>query len=303
MTLSAQGPLWLVGCGNMAGAMLRGWLAAGLDPAQVTVIDPYRPPICRKAWPRLPHRRPMARRRRPWCSRSSPSSSMPSPRRSPLRWSRGAADLDPRGRRDRLAARALARAARGDARHAQYGGVDRQGRDGLARRWPDPIAEERAAALMAPLGLVEWIADERLFDAVTALSGCGPAFLFRFIDALGEAGAALGLPRTRRRGLRSPRSRAPPLSRPDRTKARPYWPIVSPALAAPRARSQRARRRCRARRLKTDVLADLRAATWQWPSPSAEASRAAPEHPVLGGRHSPPSTSQNPVTEACPAST
>ena len=47
---------------------------------------------------------------------------------------------------------------------------------------------------MAPLGLVEWIADEALFDAVTALSGSGPGFVYRFIDALAEAGAALGLP-------------------------------------------------------------------------------------------------------------
>lgn len=47
---------------------------------------------------------------------------------------------------------------------------------------------------MAPLGLVEWIADESHFDAVTALSGSGPAFLYRFIDALAQGGAALGLP-------------------------------------------------------------------------------------------------------------
>ncbi len=46
---------------------------------------------------------------------------------------------------------------------------------------------------MAPLGLVEWIDDEGLFEAVTTLSGCGPAFVYRFIDALAEAGAALGL--------------------------------------------------------------------------------------------------------------
>ena len=51
-----------------------------------------------------------------------------------------------------------------------------------------------AAALMAPLGLVEWIADEAHFDAVTALSGSGPAFVYRFIDALTQGGAALGLP-------------------------------------------------------------------------------------------------------------
>ncbi|WP_302480024.1 pyrroline-5-carboxylate reductase family protein, partial [Sphingomonas bacterium] len=51
-----------------------------------------------------------------------------------------------------------------------------------------------AVALAAPLGHVEWIADEGVFDAVTALSGCGPGFVFRFVDALAAAGAALGLP-------------------------------------------------------------------------------------------------------------
>jgi pyrroline-5-carboxylate reductase len=57
-------------------------------------------------------------------------------------------------------------------------------------------ADDQAAAntLMAPLGLVEWIADEAHFDAVTALSGSGPAFVYRFIDALAQGGAALGLP-------------------------------------------------------------------------------------------------------------
>jgi pyrroline-5-carboxylate reductase len=56
--------------------------------------------------------------------------------------------------------------------------------------------EDRVAAdtLMAPLGLVEWIANEAHFDAVTALSGSGPAFVYRFIDALAQGGAALGLP-------------------------------------------------------------------------------------------------------------
>lgn len=51
-----------------------------------------------------------------------------------------------------------------------------------------------ADALMAPLGLVEWIDREDLFDAVTALSGCGPGFVYRFIDAMAEAGRAIGLP-------------------------------------------------------------------------------------------------------------
>jgi len=58
----------------------------------------------------------------------------------------------------------------------------------------DSATRDAVAALMAPLGLVEWIADAALFDLVTALAGSGPAFLYRFIDALAVAGAELGLP-------------------------------------------------------------------------------------------------------------
>lgn len=57
-----------------------------------------------------------------------------------------------------------------------------------------PDLRSRIDRLMAPLGLVEWIDDEALFDAVTALAGCGPAFTYRFVDAMAKAGAALGLP-------------------------------------------------------------------------------------------------------------
>ena len=58
----------------------------------------------------------------------------------------------------------------------------------------DAAARDTVTALMQPLGLVEWIDDEAQFDAVTALAGCGPGFVFRFADALAQAGAALGLP-------------------------------------------------------------------------------------------------------------
>lgn len=46
--------------------------------------------------------------------------------------------------------------------------------------------------LMHPLGLVEWVAPAH-FDAVTALAGSGPAFLYRFIASLTAAGVAQGL--------------------------------------------------------------------------------------------------------------
>ena len=54
-------------------------------------------------------------------------------------------------------------------------------------------ARDAIAALTTPLGLVELVAPAQ-FDAVTAVAGSGPAFLYRFIDALAAAGAAQGLP-------------------------------------------------------------------------------------------------------------
>lgn len=54
---------------------------------------------------------------------------------------------------------------------------------------------ERTEALMAPLGPAEWLGDEAAMHIVTALAGSGPAFVYRFIDALAEGAAALGLPR------------------------------------------------------------------------------------------------------------
>lgn len=53
--------------------------------------------------------------------------------------------------------------------------------------------DEAITAMMAPLGLAEWVADEGALDAVSALAGSGPAFVYRFIDALAGGGTALGL--------------------------------------------------------------------------------------------------------------
>ena len=50
------------------------------------------------------------------------------------------------------------------------------------------------AKLMAPAGLVDPI-DETLIDAASAVSGCGPAFAYQFIEALADGGVACGLPR------------------------------------------------------------------------------------------------------------
>src|SRR5450631_719084 len=47
MPLNLTRPLVLVGAGNMGGALLRGWLAGGLDPSMVIALDPDPPPPVR----------------------------------------------------------------------------------------------------------------------------------------------------------------------------------------------------------------------------------------------------------------
>ncbi len=61
---------------------------------------------------------------------------------------------------------------------------------------PTVNAEQRAFAdaLLRATGEVEWIGDEALMDAVTAVSGSGPAYIFLLAEELARAGIAAGLP-------------------------------------------------------------------------------------------------------------
>jgi pyrroline-5-carboxylate reductase len=55
-------------------------------------------------------------------------------------------------------------------------------------------ARKLANSLLAATGTVEWVDDEALMDAVTAVSGSGPAYVFLLAEAMAQAGAAAGLP-------------------------------------------------------------------------------------------------------------
>lgn len=194
MSLSAAGlpgRILLVGAGNMGGAMLLRWVAAGIVPENITVLDP--------GIPSLPEG---VRHVATLPDGYTPDTVVLAIKPQQLdAFVAATPGLAPRllvsilagVEETSLAARfvgagTIVRAmpnlpvSIGKGVVALHGGHD----DGEAQ-----VAAER---LMLPLGLVEWITEESLFDAVTALSGCGPGFVFRFAEALAEAGVALGLP-------------------------------------------------------------------------------------------------------------
>jgi pyrroline-5-carboxylate reductase len=68
---------------------------------------------------------------------------------------------------------------------------------GISGAFADPslsaTEREQAHRLLQAVGPVLWVDDEALLDAETALSGSGPAYVFRFIEGLTHAGVQLGL--------------------------------------------------------------------------------------------------------------
>ncbi len=188
--LNLEGPIWLVGCGNMGGALLDRWLARGLDPAQITVIDPQAAP------------RPGVRRV------ATPDEAGEAPRIvllavKPQFLESVAADLAARLTSSTLLVSVLAGTRLSSLRQRFEAEVVRAMPNTPARigkgttaMYGDVSAGAKAAAetLMAAAGSVHWVDDEALFDVVTGVSGSGPAYLFRFIEALETAAVAAGLP-------------------------------------------------------------------------------------------------------------
>ena len=180
----------LIGCGNMGGAMLAGWLAAGLAPSRFAVVDPFlaQAPGGVELLRELPQRsfdaillgvKPqMLGEVAPQLTRLAGAETV-------LLSILAGVELDS------LAARFPA--ARGLVRiMPNLAAAIGKSPIALAARGLDEAGNAAVTALMAPLGTPEWI-DERLFDAVTALAGSGPAFVYRFIEALAAGATALGL--------------------------------------------------------------------------------------------------------------
>ncbi|UGA41769.1 pyrroline-5-carboxylate reductase [Bradyrhizobium quebecense] len=194
---NTTGTIALAGAGKMGGAMLTGWLAQGLSPKHVAVIDPHLSP-------------------------EISALAAKGVRLNPLAKDLGTVDtlvvaVKPQSFRDAGAAlrllvgpstlvvsimagttmSALEEVVGGAVVRAMPNTPAAIGR-GITVAVPSKrvTAAQRAMtdALLKATGLVEWVDNEGLMDAVTAVSGSGPAYVFLLAEELARAGVAAGLP-------------------------------------------------------------------------------------------------------------
>jgi pyrroline-5-carboxylate reductase len=191
------GTIVLAGAGKMGGAMLSGWLAQGLDAARVAVIEPH---------PSEDIRAYLARGAR----------LNPSPQDSgtvaafvvalkPQAFREAGPALKPYVGATTLVVSIMAGTTIASLAEVLDGHVVRAmpntpaaiGRGitvAVAAKDVSDAQRTTADGLLRATGSVEWVTDEGLMDAVTAVSGSGPAYVFLLAEELARAGVAAGLP-------------------------------------------------------------------------------------------------------------
>lgn len=187
--INARG-LVLVGCGRMGGAMLRGWLAQGLQPGAVTVIDPKIAPEWLDMGLRvnapLPH---------------DPAVLVLAVKPQMM--------ADALGELPVLKDTLVVSVAAGTVISTFEGAFPGAAIVRVMPNTPAAIGKgisaiigntaatvahlDLAEALMAAVGRVVRLKSEDQMDAVTGLSGSGPAYVFHMIEAMAKAGEAQGL--------------------------------------------------------------------------------------------------------------
>jgi len=184
-------PAWLVGCGNMAGAMVAGWRAAGIDLTGVSAIRP--------SGKLVKGVRTVA---------TLPSNEVPRFVMlgvKPQKLGEITPGLAPHVGTETILVSLLAGVSAATLR-ARFPSArvivrvmpnlpvaQREGVTALYSEDDDDPARSLVEALMASLGLAPWCADEATFSAIGAVAGSGPAYVARFADALARGGAGLGL--------------------------------------------------------------------------------------------------------------
>jgi len=190
----------LAGAGKMGGAMLDAWVALGLSPANVVVLEPQPSPDIAALTERGVRLNPP----RDSVGDIAAAVLAVKPQIAP----EVLAALAPfvagatvvlsimAGRTLRFLADNLPGAALVRAMPNTPAAIGRAITVAIANPRVSPEQRALVDALLSAVGAVEWITDEALMDAVTALSGSGPAYVFLLAESMARAGAAAGLPPT-----------------------------------------------------------------------------------------------------------
>jgi pyrroline-5-carboxylate reductase len=194
---SVPGTLVLVGAGKMGGAMLEGWLARKLPPRRMVVFEPQPSKAIKALAKRGVRVNPK--------SDISPVAAMviavkpqiapeALPLLAPLIGRKSIVVSIMAGRTIAFLERMVPGAAIVRAMPNTPAAIGRGITVAVANSRVTPAGRRLAHNLLAATGAVEWVDDEALMDAVTALSGSGPAYVFLLAEAMARAGAAAGLP-------------------------------------------------------------------------------------------------------------
>jgi len=193
-----QGRLVLVGAGKMGSAMLDGWLARGFKPRQITVIEPHPGKAVKALARRGLKLNPKGKNAEASAIVIAVKPQTAPEAVPPIAGYVGASTLV----LSIMAGRTIASlekslppgAAIVRAMPNTPAAIGRGITVAFANAGVSTRQRKQASKLLAAIGKVEWISDEALMDAVTALSGSGPAYLFLLAEAMASAGIAAGLP-------------------------------------------------------------------------------------------------------------
>jgi pyrroline-5-carboxylate reductase len=192
-----DGSIVLAGAGKMGGALLTGWIAQGLDPARVAVIEPHPSDEIHALAAKGVRLNPV--------SGDIGAVAALVVAVKPQMFQEAAAALRKWVRPSTLVVSimagttiaALSAACGGSVVRAMPNTPAAIGRGITVAVADNNVGSEQRAmahALLAATGTVEWVDDEALMDAVTAVSGSGPAYVFLLAEELARAGVAAGLP-------------------------------------------------------------------------------------------------------------
>ena len=192
-----SGAVVLAGAGKMGGVLLSGWLAQGLDPKRVVVIEPHPSDDIRAL-------AATGVRLNPAAKEADAIAALVLAVKPQTFGEAGPALRSLIGRSTLVVSimagttiAVLDAVCGGNIVRAMPNTPAAIGRGMTVAVAANDVNEEQRAtadALLRATGAVEWIDDEALMDAVTAVSGSGPAYVFLLAEELARAGVTAGLP-------------------------------------------------------------------------------------------------------------